>query len=112
VRTSQQDLRHSQLKDLESYLGVLENFDSDLATAQEARLSGTCKWFSTENAFLNWKNFRQLTPTVLWIGAKPAAGKSVLAGYAFDHLQNEKKKTAVSSSLSMGINPNHDWVPV
>lgn len=94
MRTSQQDLRHSQLKDLESYLGVLDKFDSDLATAQEARLSGTCEWFSTKNAFLDWKNFGQLAPTVLWIGAKPAAGKSILAGYAFDHLQKERKKSS------------------
>ncbi|KAG9240510.1 NACHT and WD domain protein [Calycina marina] len=91
VRTSQQGLRHSQLKDLESYLGVLNKFDSDLVTAQEARLPGTCEWFSTKNAFLDWKNFGKLTPTVLWVGAKPAAGKSILAGYAFDHLRNENE---------------------
>ncbi|KAL2065695.1 hypothetical protein VTL71DRAFT_3365 [Oculimacula yallundae] len=89
VRTSQQDLQHSQLKDLQSYLGVVDDYDNDLATAQEARLSGTCEWFSIKNAFLDWKNFGQLAPTVLWIGAKPAAGKSILAGYAFDHLRNE-----------------------
>ncbi|CZT03944.1 related to NACHT and WD domain protein [Rhynchosporium graminicola] len=89
VRTSQQDLRHSQLKDLERFLGVLDEFDNDLATAQEARLSGTCEWFSRKNAFLDWKNFAQPAPTVLWIGAKPAAGKSVLAGYACDYLQKE-----------------------
>lgn len=89
MQTSQQDLRHSQLKDLESYLGVLDKFDSDLATAREARLPGTCEWLSTKNTFRNWKNFGQLAPTVLWIGAKPAAGKSILAGYAFDYLRNE-----------------------
>ncbi|TVY33066.1 Vegetative incompatibility protein HET-E-1 [Lachnellula subtilissima] len=92
VRTSQQELRHSQLKDLENYLGVLDNFDSDLTTAQEARLSGTCEWFSTKDTFLDWKNFGHLAPTVLWIGAKPAAGKSILAGYALDHLRNENGK--------------------
>ena len=91
MRTSQQDLRDRQLKDLESYLGVLDKFDSDLATAQEARLPGTCEWLLRKNAFLEWTNFGQLAPTVLWIGAKPAAGKSILAGYAFDHLRNENR---------------------
>ncbi|TVY40204.1 Vegetative incompatibility protein [Lachnellula occidentalis] len=89
VQTSQQDLRHSQLKGLETYLGVLDSFDSDLTTAQEARLPGACEWFSTKHTFLDWKDFGQLAPTVLWIGAKPAAGKSILAGYALDHLRNE-----------------------
>lgn len=89
AQTSQRALQHSQLKDLESYLGVLDKLDSDLATVQEARLPGTCKWFSTKNAFLDWKNFGQLAPTALWIRAKPGAGKSILAGYTFDHLRNE-----------------------
>lgn len=89
VRRSQQDLQHSQLKELENYLGVLDNFDSDLATAQETRLSGTCEWFSTKHNFLDWKSFGQSAPTVLWIGAKPGAGKSILAGYALDRLRNE-----------------------
>jgi hypothetical protein len=90
VRTSRQDLRHNQLKDLGSYLGVLDDSDVDLATAQEARFSRKCEWFSTKNAFLDWKDFEQPAPTVLWIGAKPAAGRMILAGYALDHLRNEK----------------------
>ncbi|TVY91981.1 Vegetative incompatibility protein HET-E-1 [Lachnellula willkommii] len=78
-----------------SKTGVLDKFDGDLATVQETRLSGTCEWFSTKHTFLEWKNFEQKAPTALWISAQPAAGKSILAGYALDHLRNENGNCSI-----------------
>ncbi|KAL9122320.1 MAG: hypothetical protein Q9187_001129 [Circinaria calcarea] len=68
VLRSKEKLRHSQLKDLENYLEVSEMLEDDLITVEDARISGTCE-------------------CILWVNGKPAAGKSVLAGYAIGQLQ-------------------------
>lgn len=87
VAQSKEQLWRSQIKDLEKYLGVSEKSEDDLATAEDARLPRTCEWLSRKDTFMRWENFAPNTPSVLWITGKPAAGKSVLAGYAIDHLQ-------------------------
>jgi WD40 repeat protein len=87
VVKSNEDLGRSQVKDLQRYLGVSENPESDLVTAEAARLSGTCEWFSQKDTFQNWKNFDPESPSVLWVTGKPATGKSVLVGHVIDHLQ-------------------------
>jgi WD40 repeat protein len=89
VWTSEQELCRGQIEDLETYLGLSENLESDLTTAEDARMPGTCEWFSRKDAFQNWRNFDESTPTVLWVCGKPAAGKSILAGYATKYLRNE-----------------------
>jgi hypothetical protein len=68
-------------------LGVSEKLEDDIATAEDARLPGTCEWLSRKDIYLRWKDIAPNFPSVLWITGKPAAGKSVLAGYAIDHLQ-------------------------
>jgi hypothetical protein len=87
VLKSKEKLSRSQVKDLGKYLGVSEKLEDDLATAEDARLPGTCEWLSRKDTYLSWKDFAPNSPSVLWITGKPAAGKSVLAGYAVDHLQ-------------------------
>jgi len=87
VVKSQEKLLRSEVKDLEEYLGVSEKPEDDLATTQDARLPGTCEWLSKKDTFLKWKDPCSDSPNVLWISGKPAAGKSILAGYVIDHLQ-------------------------
>jgi len=87
VIKSKEKLWRSQVKDLEKYLGVSEKLEDDLIAAEDARMSGTCEWLSTKDTYLRWKNFASNAPSVLWVNGKPAAGKSVLAGYAIDQLQ-------------------------
>lgn len=64
--------------------------ESDLATVEDARLPRTCEWFSAKSAYQHWANFEQHAPAVLWVAAKPAAGKSIIAGYTVDTLRKEK----------------------
>lgn len=87
VLKSKEKLRHSQVKDLEKYLGWSEKLEDDLITVQDARMSGTCEWWSAKKSYLKWRDFAVDAPRVLWINGKPAAGKSVLAGYAISQLQ-------------------------
>ena len=81
-------LRHSQVKDLEKYLGVSAELEDDLITVEDARMSGTCEWFSAKKSYLKWRDFTPDAPSVLWVNGKPAAGKSVLAGYVIGQLKN------------------------
>jgi hypothetical protein len=87
VLKSKEKLRRSQVKDLEKYLGVSEKLEDDLATVEDARMSGTCKWFSTKESYLKWRDFAPDAPSILWVSGNPAAGKSVLAGYVVGQLQ-------------------------
>ena len=77
-----------QIKDLEQYLQIPEKSADDLVASEDARMAGTCEWFSAKESYLRWSTFALEAPSVLWVTGKPAAGKSVLAGYAIGHLQN------------------------
>ena len=77
---------HQQIKDLEQYLSVSENLEDDLVISEDARMSGTCEWFSAKESYQKWNAFAE-GPSVLWVSGKPAAGKSVLAGYIIGQLQ-------------------------
>ncbi|TVY71558.1 Vegetative incompatibility protein HET-E-1 [Lachnellula suecica] len=84
---STDDLQRSQLKCLSKYLGVSGIPEDDLASAEDARIPGTCKWFQAKNAYVKWQDFTVDTPSVLWVKGKPAAGKSILAGSVIRQLQ-------------------------
>lgn len=77
-----------QIKDLEQYLQIPEKSANDLVASEDARMAGTCEWFSAKESYLRWSTFALEAPSVLWVTGKPAASKSVLAGYAVGHLQN------------------------
>src|SRR6266487_4328073 len=87
VLKSKEKLRHSQIKDLEKYLGVSEHLEYDLITVEDARMPGTCEWFSARKSYMRWRNFALDAPCVLWVNGKPAAGKSVLAGHIIGQLR-------------------------
>ncbi|KAI9682126.1 MAG: hypothetical protein M1817_000180 [Caeruleum heppii] len=87
---SNETLRHSQLKDLAKYLRVSEKPEDDLTAVEDARMSDTCQWLLAKKSYIQWSNFATKVPRVLWLNGKPAAGKSVLTGYAIGQLQQRK----------------------
>lgn len=87
VLRSKEKTRHGQLKDLERYLGVSETLGDDLIITEEARMPGTCEWFSAKDSYLKWSSSVPEVPSILCITGRPAAGKSVLAGYVIGQLQ-------------------------
>ncbi len=84
---SKEKLRHSQVRDLEKFLRWSEKPEDDLINVEDARMPRTCEWFSAKKSYLKWRDFAPDAPSVLWVNGKPAAGKSVLAGYAIGQLQ-------------------------
>lgn len=87
---SKEQNRHAQAKYLERYLDVSEKLEDDLVSVEDARMSGTCEWLPAKTSYLKWRSSDSDAPNILWIKGKPAAGKSILAGYVIDQLRNSK----------------------
>ena len=52
-------------------------------------MEGSCEWFASRERFHTWIDADTLSaPKLYWVGAKPATGKSVLAGYVVNVLQD------------------------
>ena len=86
VLQSKDKTQHRQTKDLKQCLQVSGNLEDDLIVSEDARMSGTCEWFLAKESYLKWNAFTE-GPSVLWVSGKPAAGKSVLAGFVISQLQ-------------------------
>lgn len=80
-----------QLKDLRKYLGVSDTSEDDLITVQEARLLGTCDWFTTKGSYTRWRDSITTATNVFWVNGKPATGKSVLSGSIVNDLKTMKR---------------------
>lgn len=77
----------SRLSVIRRYLGVSDVFENDFFTAQDARMPGSCQWISTKEPYVGWRDGVSGDGKILWVKGKPAAGKSVLAGYVIDELR-------------------------
>lgn len=75
------------MRSLEKYLGVIPSPEDDLAIVQNARMPGTCEWFTTKRSYTEWRDLTKDCRTILWVNGKPAVGKSVLAGYIIDQVK-------------------------
>lgn len=81
--------RAEQIKVLKSYLNVLDKPEEDLAQLRDAcTIPGSCSWITSKSYFNRWQD-DVASPQILWIRARPAFGKSVLASYVVDHLTSQ-----------------------
>ena len=76
----------SQLEQLENLLVVSENYRDDLEFFRKRWTSGTCDWIFSNSSFNNWLDDGEEGPTMLWLHALPASGKSILSSYVVNHL--------------------------
>ncbi|KAA8647158.1 hypothetical protein EYZ11_003853 [Aspergillus tanneri] len=88
VLNSKESIARTQIKDLKEYLGAPETLD-DLILVEDARMPGTCEWLETKKSYVRWSSFDFKAPHIFWVDGKPAAGKSVLAGYIIDKLRRK-----------------------
>ncbi|KAE9364783.1 hypothetical protein N431DRAFT_489271 [Stipitochalara longipes BDJ] len=88
---SKNKIFRAQMKVVQAYLDVYETPDDDLDVA----VKGTCEWIDIREDFEEWHDAFEDTLSgkvdhnsrYYWISAKPANGKSVLAGHVITHLQ-------------------------
>ncbi|KAH0499405.1 hypothetical protein TgHK011_006605 [Trichoderma gracile] len=74
---------------LERYLNADDSYKDDLFNFQQAKLPGSCVWFTKRTEFTDWLQFDkqpQPPPPILWLTGPPGAGKSVIFGHAVDFL--------------------------
>jgi len=89
VAASESQQPKEQLRQIESYLGVPEIPEDDLGDLQDMRLPGSCSWLTDRQLFRSWMTAPPaLESRVLWIHAKPATGKSVMAGHIVETVLN------------------------
>jgi WD40 repeat protein len=79
-------LEYEQRQMLDDFLGVCDAPEDDLMSFNDLRLKGSCEWFLQKNSFRRWQD--TACSQLLWLRGKPAAGKSVLAGYVVKHLKD------------------------
>ena len=78
----------SHMRTLETYLGVSERPEDELAALEDARFDGSCLWLNSRNVFQSWRDDDHESAKTFWLSGKPATGKSVLAGSVIDELED------------------------
>ncbi|KAJ5781041.1 hypothetical protein N7457_006201 [Penicillium paradoxum] len=101
VPESKLEGRRERIKNLKKYLDVYDILDDDLANVRESRMDGSCRWISTKASYVTWRDGERDSDRVLLIKGKPATGKSVLAGYVIDQL-NEAGRACSSFFFKHG----------
>ena len=68
----------------------VDYYVSDLAAAQALRHPKTCQWLLDKERFLEFSGPSALEESLLWIFAKPGAGKTILSSFLIDHHQSKQ----------------------
>lgn len=87
VQTPQEDLII-----IESFLELAYNQEQDLSRLISERIEGTCEWLVENPVYDQWLNSSE--SSILWLRGPPGAGKTFLAGYAIDGIQQDLGKNA------------------
>lgn len=95
-------------------LAVPENFHEDLDFFRSGWTTGTCEWIRFNPSYIDWTSDSKDGPTMLWLHALPASGKSFLTSYIthqlledsffvyhFFRFGNESKSTASACMRSI-----------
>ncbi|EHK15423.1 uncharacterized protein TRIVIDRAFT_132216, partial [Trichoderma virens Gv29-8] len=74
---------------LEKYLNTDDSYQDDLFNCQNAKLPGSCAWFTEHVVFAEWLDFEiqsevPASPPILWLTGSPGTGKSIIFGHAVD----------------------------
>ena len=67
--------------------GVSDLPEDDFLALEDARIAGSCEWFTSKTEFEEWRVSRSSSPSILWLSGNPASGKSVLASHVIGHLE-------------------------
>lgn len=69
----------SQIKQLETLLALSKNHQDDLEFFRKRWTPGTCDWILSNLSFNKWVDESEEGPTMFWLHALPASGKSILS---------------------------------
>ncbi|KAJ5185120.1 Cytochrome cd1-nitrite reductase-like C-terminal heme d1 [Penicillium cf. griseofulvum] len=83
------DQGKTQLEQLQTLLAVSDAFNDDLEFFHSRWTPGTCDWIIFHPSFIHWMDEAEDSPTMLWLHALPASGKSVLSAFVTHKLLEE-----------------------
>ena len=66
-----------------------ETHQDDLKFFRKRWTPGTCDWILSNPSFNKWVDKSEEGPTMLWLHALPASGKSILSSFVINHLLEE-----------------------
>ncbi|KAL7943440.1 hypothetical protein V8C42DRAFT_329047 [Trichoderma barbatum] len=74
---------------LEKYLNTDDSYQDDLFNCQNAKLPGSCVWFTENPVFAEWLDLDKqpegpTSPPILWLTGPPGAGKSIIFSHVVD----------------------------
>ena len=77
-----------ELHDLHKFLGITiqQLPDDDQDFFNKRRAPGTCEWITSQSDFVDWFQDDTATPSILWLTAGPASGKSTMASFIVNWL--------------------------
>jgi WD40 repeat protein len=78
-----------EIQQIDAWLALPGKPDDDLKDVEEARIEGSCGWFSEKDTFQDWlaADLGE-KERIYWVSARPATGKSVLSGYIVNTLMD------------------------
>ncbi|KAH8891099.1 hypothetical protein GQ53DRAFT_823737 [Thozetella sp. PMI_491] len=71
-------------------LGVAQRPSDTLGSLLEQLVPGSCDWILSDSVFTSFMNDDSSQPTVLHITGRPGSGKSVLASFLIQHLEEQE----------------------
>lgn len=92
-----------------SFIGISEPPQDDFQALSDARMAGSCEWFTSKKEFEEWRISWSNAPPILWLSGNPTSGKSILSSHVINHLEAEnlncsyfffKQGIATKSSVS------------
>ncbi|OTA67679.1 hypothetical protein K449DRAFT_388472 [Hypoxylon sp. EC38] len=84
-----------QMQKIENYLDTSGLPIDDLKDLEDARIAGSCEWFSNRHSFQSWMDASASAPNKLyWVSANPGTGKSVLSSYVINTLEDCNQDTS------------------
>lgn len=83
------------MQKIENYLDTTGLPTDDLEDLEDARIPGSCEWFSNRHSFQTWIDSETSDSNKLyWVSANPGTGKSVLSSYVINTLEDLNQDTS------------------
>lgn len=84
----------AQIEHLQILFAVSEAFHEDLEFFRSRWTPGTCEWILSHPSYNKWLSESERAPTMMWLHALPATGKSVLSSFIANQLLEKESVCA------------------
>lgn len=84
-----QEAGRADLRRLASLIGISDRPKDDLFALEDARVDGSCEWFTSKKEFEQWRISWSGAPSIFWLSGNPTSGKSVLSSHVIKHLKEQ-----------------------